>query len=149
MAGDPQDLSSHWEKCRKKGVPLEVAIVVGTVPAVSYAATQKVPPDFDELALAGGLVGEPIKLVKCQSVDLEVPATAELVLEGIIPTNYMEEEGPFGESMGYVDPRTLSTVFELKCVTHRKNPIWVSIISQRSEERRVGKECRSRWSPYH
>jgi 3-polyprenyl-4-hydroxybenzoate decarboxylase len=61
---------------------------------------------------------------------LEVPATAEIVLEGVIPTNYMEEEGPFGESMGYVDPRTLSTVFELTCVTHRKNPIWVSIISQ-------------------
>jgi UbiD family decarboxylase len=130
MSGTPQDLSTHWEKCRKRGMPLEVAIVVGTVPAVSYAATQKVPPEVDELALAGGLMGEAVKLIKCQTVDLEVPATAEIVLEGIIPTNYMEEEGPFGESMGYVDPRTLSTVFELKCVTHRKNPIWVSIISQ-------------------
>ena len=130
MSGTPQDLSTHWEKCRKRGIPLEVAVVVGTVPAVSYAATQKVPPEIDELALAGGLTGEPVKLVKCQSVDLEVPATAEIVLEGIIPINYMEEEGPFGESMGYVDPRTLSTVFELKCVTHRKDPIWVSIISQ-------------------
>ena len=130
MSGTPQDLSAHWEKCRQRGVPLEVAIAVGTIPAVSYAATQKVPPDVDELALAGGLIGEPVKLVKCQTVNLEVPATAEIVLEGIIPTNYMEEEGPFGESMGYVDPRTLSTVFELKCVTHRKSPIWVSIISQ-------------------
>ena len=130
MSGTPQDLSTHWEKCRQRGIPLEVAIVVGTVPTVSYSATQKVPPEVDELALAGGLMGEPVKLVKCQTLDLEVPATAEIVLEGIIPTNYMEEEGPFGESMGYVDPRTLSTVFELKCVTHRKNPIWVSIISQ-------------------
>ena len=130
MSGTPQDLSTHWEKCRQRGIPLEVAIVVGTVPAVSYAATQKVPPEVDELALAGGLTGEPVKLVKCQTIDVEVPATAEIVLEGIVPTNYMEEEGPFGESMGYVDPRTLSTVFELKCVTHRKNPIWVSIISQ-------------------
>ncbi|MEK7782873.1 MAG: UbiD family decarboxylase, partial [Candidatus Binatota bacterium] len=130
MSGTPQDLSRHWEKCRKKGIPLEVAVAVGTVPAVSYTATQKVPPTIDELALAGGLVGEPIKLVKCQSVDLEVPATAEIVFEGIIPTSYLEEEGPFGESMGYVDPRTLSGVFELTCVTHRKNPIWVSIISQ-------------------
>ena len=130
MSGTPQDLSTHWEKCRKRGIPLEVAVVVGTVPAVSYAATQKVPPEIDELALAGGLMGEPVKLVKCQTVNLEVPATAEIVLEGIVPTNYMEEEGPFGESMGYVDPRTLSTVFELTCITHRKNPIWVSIISQ-------------------
>ncbi|MGH7832861.1 MAG: UbiD family decarboxylase [Candidatus Binatia bacterium] len=130
MTGTPQDLSMHWEKCRRKGVPLEVAVAVGTVPAVSYTATQKVPPAMDELALAGGLTGEPIKLVKCQTVDLEVPATAEIVFEGIIPTRYLEEEGPFGESMGYVDPRTLSPVFELTCVTHRKNPIWVSIISQ-------------------
>jgi 4-hydroxy-3-polyprenylbenzoate decarboxylase len=130
MSGTPQDLTTHWEKCRKKGVPLEVAVAVGTVPAVSYTATQKVPPTMDELALAGGLVGEPIKLVKCQTVDLEAPATAEIVFEGIIPTRYLEEEGPFGESMGYVDPRTLSFVFELTGVMHRKNPIWVSIISQ-------------------
>jgi 4-hydroxy-3-polyprenylbenzoate decarboxylase len=130
MSGTPQDLSRHWEKCRKKGIPLEVAVAVGAVPAVSYAATQKVPPTMDELALAGALVGEPVQLVKCQTVDLEVPATAEIVFEGIIPTSYLEEEGPFGESMGHVDPRTLSGVFELTCVTHRKDPLWVSIISQ-------------------
>jgi 4-hydroxy-3-polyprenylbenzoate decarboxylase len=130
MTGTPQDLSRHWEQCRRKGAPLEVAVAVGTVPAVSYTATQKVPPTMDELALAGGLIGEPIPLVKCQTVDLEVPATAEIVFEGIIPTRYLEEEGPFGESMGYVDPRTLSMVIELTAVTHRKDPIWVSIISQ-------------------
>jgi len=130
MIGTPQDLSSHWEKCRQMGKPLEVAVAVGAVPAVSYAATQKVPPTMDELTLAGGLIGEPIQLVKCQTVDLEVPASSEIVFEGIIPTSYLEEEGPFGESMGVVDPRTLSPVFELTCVTHRKNPVWVSIISQ-------------------
>ncbi len=75
MSGTPQDLSTHWEKCRKMGKPLEVAIVVGTIPAVSYCATQKVPPEIDELALAGGLMGAPVKLVKCQTVDLEVPAS--------------------------------------------------------------------------
>ncbi|MBI2822997.1 MAG: UbiD family decarboxylase [Acidobacteria bacterium] len=130
MCGTPQDLSRHWEKCRKKGVPLEVAVAIGSVPAVSYAATQKVPPTMDELALAGGLIGEPIELVRCQTVDLEVPASSEIVFEGIVPTRYLEEEGPFGESMGYVDPRTLSFVFEVSCILHRKNPIWVSIISQ-------------------
>jgi UbiD family decarboxylase len=130
MSGTPQDISLHWEKCRKKGRPLEVAVAVGTVPAVSFTATQKVPPTIDELALAGGLTGAPIQLVKCQTVDLEVPASAEIVFEGIVPTRYLEEEGPFGESMGYVDPRTLSPVFELTCVTHRRNPVWVSIISQ-------------------
>jgi 4-hydroxy-3-polyprenylbenzoate decarboxylase len=130
MIGTPQDLSSHWDKCRQLGKPLEVAVAVGAVPAVSYAATQKVPPTMDEMTLAGGLIGEPIQLVKCQTVDLEVPATSEIVFEGIIPTSYLEEEGPFGESMGVVDPRTLSPVFELTCVTHRKDPVWVSIISQ-------------------
>ncbi len=129
-AGTPQDLVRHWEKCRERGIPLEVAIAVGTVPAASYTATQKVPPDMDELALAGGLARTPLQLVKCQTVDLEVPATAEVVFEGIIPTNYLEEEGPFAESMGYVDPRTVGPVMELTCVMHRKDPIWVSIISQ-------------------
>lgn len=130
MTGTPQDLVAHWEKCRQLGKPLEVAIAIGTVPCVSYAATQKVPPDVDEVALAGGLIGEPVPMVKCRTVDLEVPATSEVVLEGIIRTDYLEEEGPFGESMGYIDPRTLSFVFELTAVTHRRNPIWVSIISQ-------------------
>ena len=130
MIGTPQDLSRHWEKCRQMGKPLEVAVAVGSVPSVSYAACQKVPSDMDEMSLAGGLVGEPVQLVRCQTVDLEVPATSEGVFEGIIPTTYLEEEGPFGESMGVVDPRTLSPVFELSCITHRKNPIWVSIISQ-------------------
>ena len=130
MTGTPQDLSAHWEKCRRLGRPLEAAVVIGTVPAVSYAATQKVPPDVDEIALAGGLMGAPVPMVRCKTVDLEVPASSEIVLEGVIPTDYLEEEGPFGESMGHIDPRTLSLVFELTCVTHRKDPIWVSIISQ-------------------
>jgi len=130
FVGTPQDLVRHWEKCRALGRPLEVAVVIGCEPAVAYAAPQKVPPDVDELALAGGLVGRPIKLVKCRTVDLEVPATAEIVLEGIIPTDHLEEEGPFGESTGYIDPRTLSPVFEVRCITHRRDPIWLSIISQ-------------------
>jgi len=130
FVGNPQDLARHWEKCRKRGAPLEVAVVVGAVPALSYTAAQKVPPDMDELSLAGGLMGEPIPIVKCQTVDLEVPATAEIVLEGRVSTEYLEEEGPFGESMGYVDLRTLSPFMELTAVTHRRDPVWVSILSQ-------------------
>ncbi len=130
FVGNPQDLTMHWEKCRKLGRPLEVAVVIGAVPALSYTAAQKVPPEFDEIALAGGLMGAPIPLVKCQTVDLEVPATAEIVLEGRVSTEELEEEGPFGESMGYIDLRTLSPFMELTAVTHRHDPIWVSIISQ-------------------
>jgi UbiD family decarboxylase len=130
MMGTPQDIAGHWEKCRELGIPLQAAVVLGAVPYVPYTAAQKVPPGTDELALAGGIAGAPIELVKCQTVDLEVPATAEVVFEGLISTTYLEAEGPFGESMGHVDPRTLSPVFEITCVTHRKNPIWPSIISQ-------------------
>lgn len=128
--GNPQDLVQHWERCRERGRPLEVAVAIGAVPALSYTASQKVPADVDELALAGGLMGQPIPLVKCESVDLEVPATSEIVFEGRVSTEYLEEEGPFGESMGHVDLRTLSPVMELTCVTHRKDPVWVSILSQ-------------------
>lgn len=130
FVGNPQDLARHWEKCRRLGRPLEVAVVVGAVPALSYTAAQKVPPEVDEIALAGGLMGEAIPLVTCQTVDLEVPATAEIVFEGRVSTEYLEEEGPFGESMGYVDLRTLSPFMELTAVTHRREPIWVSILSQ-------------------
>ena len=130
MMGSPQDIAGHWDKCRKLGIPLQAALVVGAVPYVPYTAAQKVPPGVDELALAGGIAGEPIPLVRCLTVDLEVPATAEIVFEGVIPTTYLEVEGPFGESMGHVDPRTLSPMFEITCITHRKNPIWPSIISQ-------------------
>jgi len=130
FVGTPQDLVRHWENARQRGLALEAAVAIGGVPVISYTAAQKVPAAIDELALAGALVGQPIPLVKCRTVDLEVPATAEIVFEGRIPTDYLEEEGPFGESMGYVDLRTLSPVFELTCVTHRKNPIWTSILSQ-------------------
>jgi 4-hydroxy-3-polyprenylbenzoate decarboxylase len=130
MMGTPQHIAQHWEKCRRLGIPLQAALVVGAAPYVAYTAGQKVPADVDELALAGGLAGAPIPVVKCRTVDLEVPATAEVVFEGLIHTDYLEEEGPFGESMGHMDPRTLSPVFEVTAITHRRNPIWVSIISQ-------------------
>ena len=130
MMGGPQDIAGHWNKCRELGIPLQAALVIGAVPYVPYTASQKVPPGVDEIALAGAIAGAPIELVKCLAVDLEVPATAEVVFEGVIPTDHLEVEGPFGESMGHVDPRTLSPMFEIKCITHRKNPIWPSIISQ-------------------
>ena len=103
---------------------------MGAPPAVSYAAVQKVPYGLDEIAVAGGLVGEPIQMVKCKTVDLEVPADAEIVFEGLIRTDVMEPEGPFGESHGYMHPRHLSAFMEVTCVTHKKHPVWVSFISQ-------------------
>ncbi len=68
--------------------------------------------------------------VKAETVDIEEPADAEIVIEGLIHTDTLEPEGPFGESHGYCDPRTLSPFFEVTAITHRRSPIWVSIISQ-------------------
>ena len=125
-----QHILAHWNKCKERKIPLEAAIVVGPPPLVSYAAVQKVPYGVDELAVAGGLAGEPIRLVKCQTVDLEVPADAEIVIEGILSTQHIEPEGPFGESHGYMHPRLLSPYLEITCITRKKSPILVSWTSQ-------------------
>jgi len=120
----------HWEKARDRGEDLPVAFVIGAPPVVSYAAVQQVPGDYDEYDLAGGLAQEPIRLVKCKTIDMEVPADAEIVLEGYVSKDYLEPEGPFGESHGYVQTRTMSLMFHLTAITHRKDYVWTSFISQ-------------------
>jgi UbiD family decarboxylase len=121
----------HWRKAVEAGQDyLELAFVIGAPPVVSYAAVQKVPYGMDEYELAGGLAGEPIRLVKCRTVDLEVPADAELVLEGRVSTHRVELEGPFGESHGYVHPRSESPVFELTGMMHRDDYVFTSFLSQ-------------------
>lgn len=113
-----------------KGIPLQAAIVIGVIPSVAYAATAKLPYDFDEYRLAGGLAGEPIELVKCVTVDVEVPATAELVIEGVIPTDSLEPEGPFGEYPGYMGHRGIAPFMEVTCITHRRDAIYTALMSQ-------------------
>ena len=82
------------------------------------------------MALAGGLARSPLELVKCKTVDLEVPAHADIVIEGKILFDHLEPDGPFGEAHGYLDPGDLNGVFEVTCITHKKNPVYVSMISQ-------------------
>ncbi len=125
-----QDLRRNWEMCRQHGKSLQAAIVIGASPAIGYMATTKLPYGFDELAVAGGIAGEPIELVKCKTVDIEVPATAEIVIEGELPTDFMEREAPFGEYTGYMGVGMTSPYFNVTCITHRKNPIYNAFISQ-------------------
>lgn len=125
-----QHLHIHWEKCRAKGIPLHAAIILGATPNIGFVATAKIPYGLDEYAVAGGMAGEPVPLVKCKTVDLEVPATAEIVLEGIIPTDSMEREGAFGEFTGYMGAEQINHYFNLTCVTHRKKPIFNAFLSQ-------------------
>ena len=90
----------HWLKYQKRGQRMPCAIVLGCAPAVAYTGPQKVPSDMDELGVAGGLAGGPIHIVKCKTVDLMVPAESEIIIEGLIDTEYLEPEAPFGESHG-------------------------------------------------
>lgn len=120
----------HLQRYRERGERMPAAIVLGAPPVVSYAAVTKVPLGVDELKIAGGLARAPIQLVKCCTIDLEVPADAEIVIEGYVRTDLVEPEGPFGESHGYVNPETLSPWLEVTAVTHRSNPVLVSVMSQ-------------------
>ncbi|MBI2860773.1 MAG: UbiD family decarboxylase [Chloroflexi bacterium] len=126
----PKHLRAHWEKCRKRGKPLPAAIVIGAMPAIGFTAATRLLGGIDELAVAGGIAGEPVELVKCKTVDIEVPATAEIVIEGEVPTDYMEREAPFGEFTGYMGRESLAMCFNVTCITHRKNPIYNAFISQ-------------------
>ncbi len=120
----------HWQKCKTKGIPLEAALVIGAPPPVAYTAPARVPFSVSELDIAGGLAGSPIEVVRCKTVDLLVPAHAEIVIEGEISTEFLEPEAAFGESTGYIGEKMLNPYFEVKCITHRKNPIFAAIISQ-------------------
>ena len=130
MWGSLKHTAIHWEKCNEMGIPLDAAIVLGGPPCITYAAVQPVPYGVDEVALAGGLARSALEMVRCKTVNLEVPAHADIVIEGKIPWDYLEPDGPFGEAHGYLDPGDLNGVFEVTCITHRKNPIYVSMISQ-------------------
>lgn len=125
-----KDAAIHWRMCQERGMPLEAALVIGGSPFVAYASVADIPYGIDELAIAGGLAREPIQLVKCRTVDIEVPAEADIVLEGRISTEYLELESPFGESHGYMDPRRINPCFEVSAITHRRDCIFVSWISQ-------------------
>ena len=123
-------MAIHWRKAKKMGKPLEAAVMIGAPPNVGFASVSQLPTDVDEYTIAGGLAGEPVELVKCKTVDLEVPARAEIVIEGEITTTEVEPEAPFGEASGYVGQREMGFIFNIKCITHRKDPIWQAFISQ-------------------
>ena len=92
----------HWQKHKTRGEPMPCAIVVGCAPATMLTGGMKLPLDLDEMAVAGALAGAPIRVAKAITVDLNVPADAEIVIEGLIDPDLLEPEGPFGESHGHV-----------------------------------------------
>ena len=110
-----------------KGLP--IAIAIGTDPVLPLATQWMAPYGTDELALAGSLRGAPVEVVKAETVDLEVPATAEIIIEGMVLPNVREEEGPFGEVSGYYTPSNPKPVIEVSAITHRRNPIYQAALT--------------------
>ena len=107
---------------------LEVAVAIGTDPATTFAAIVPAPPDVEEYLIAGFLRQKPVELVKCETVDLEVPAHAEIVLEGYVKLDELRSEGPFGDHTGFYTMEEEYPVFHITCITHRKDPIYASTI---------------------
>jgi 4-hydroxy-3-polyprenylbenzoate decarboxylase len=109
---------------------MPAAVIVGAPPAVAYASIQKAPENLDELALAGGLIGRPIDVVRARTVDLLVPAEAEIVIEGYVDTKWLEPEAPFGESHGHVNVQEYNAFMDVTCITRRRNAILTSFLAQ-------------------
>ncbi|MGA8216901.1 MAG: UbiD family decarboxylase [Candidatus Sulfotelmatobacter sp.] len=107
---------------------MEVAVAIGTDPAVTFSAIVPAPPDVEEYLIAGFLRAAPVELVKCETVDLEVPATSEIVLEGYVNLDELRTEGPFGDHTGFYSLEDLYPVFHVQCITHRKDPIYATTI---------------------
>jgi 2,5-furandicarboxylate decarboxylase 1 len=126
-------LSHFLAKAEAKGAPLEIAIVIGIDPITFFSSVVRVPFGIDKLETAGGLAGRPIEMVKCRTIDLEVPAHSEFVLEGHILSGERQEEGPFGESTGYYFSYK-SPVAEITAICHRRDPIYQALIPFAGEE---------------
>ena len=120
----------HWKKYRARGEPMSCAIVVGCAPVVMFTGGMKLPIDLDEMAVAGALAGAPIRTVRGVTVDLAVPADAEIVIEGLIDPEMLEPEGPFGESHGHIALEDFNMSMRVTAITHRRKPVLVSVISQ-------------------
>jgi len=124
------DGAAIYSKYEERDRPMEIAIAIGPPPAVCMAATTRIPFGIDELAVAGALIKSPLRVVKCETVDLEVPADTEIVIEGEVPPRFREPEGPFGEFYGYMGDKIMSPVIEVKAITFRNNPIYHVLLQQ-------------------
>jgi 4-hydroxy-3-polyprenylbenzoate decarboxylase len=137
---DERTTGMHWQTHKQgaehyrrrvaegKSTRMDVAVAIGSDPATMYSAILPLPPDLDEMMIAGFLRGSPVEMVKCQTVDLEVPANAEIVLEGYVELGDLRREGPFGDHTGYYSLADDYPVFHVTCVTERKQPIYATTI---------------------
>ncbi|TWH48146.1 menaquinone biosynthesis decarboxylase [Sporomusa sp. KB1] len=120
-----ENFRAHRELGKDK---IEVAVAIGGDPAITYAATAPLPRDIDEMVFAGFLRKKAVEMVKCETVDVEVPAGSEIILEGYVNMDELRVEGPFGDHTGYYSLADNYPVFHITCITHRKNPIYPATI---------------------
>lgn len=122
--------AEHFRRAQAAGGTgkMEVACAIGSDPVTCLAGVLPVPPDLDEMMFAGFLRREPVEMVRCETVDLEVPANAEIVLEGYVDLKELRTEGPFGDHTGFYSLEGEYPVFHVTCVTHRREPIYLTTI---------------------
>jgi 4-hydroxy-3-polyprenylbenzoate decarboxylase len=136
---DERTTGMHWQT-HKQGAEhhrrliaegkkrMDVAVAIGSDPATMYSAILPLPPDLDEMMIAGFLRGKPVEMVKCETSEIEVPANAEIVLEGYLELGESRTEGPFGDHTGFYSLEEDYPVFHVTCITQRKNPIYATTI---------------------
>ena len=132
---DGKTTGMHWHMHKhgalhylKSEDRLDVAVAIGVHPAILYSATAPLPEGFNEMAFAGFIRGKRVRMVECETVDLEVPAHAEIVIEGYVKKDELRVEGPFGDHTGYYTPPEKFPVFHVTAITHRENPIYHSTV---------------------
>jgi 4-hydroxy-3-polyprenylbenzoate decarboxylase len=137
---DEQSTAMHWQtqkhgaehfrraQARQGEGRMEVAVAIGSDPVTCLSGVLPVPPDMDEMMFAGFLRREPVETAPCETVDLAVPANAEIVLEGYVELNEFRTEGPFGDHTGFYSLESPYPVFHVTCVTHRKDPIYLTTL---------------------
>ncbi len=142
-------MREHIDRWRASGAErMPAAIVIGAPPHVTYTAVTRIPNDMCEYDVAGALAGHPLEVVRCLTQDLMVPAEAEIVIEGTMPTNIVEMEGAFGEFPGYMAQRDYSFFMDVTAITMKKKPIYLAILSQlppseSSKMRHIGRAAAS------
>ncbi len=127
-AGGTANVSNTVTFTKQQADRLEVAVAIGTDPATTFAAIVPAPPEVEEYIIAGFLRQAPLELVQCEMVDLQVPAHAEIILEGYVKLDELRTEGPFGDHTGFYTMEDEYPVFHITCITHRKDPVYAATV---------------------
>ncbi|MBV8818690.1 MAG: menaquinone biosynthesis decarboxylase, partial [Acidobacteriaceae bacterium] len=122
--------ADHYRRLAAEGkqARMPVSVAIGSDPATMYSAILPLPPDLDEMMISGFIRGKPVEMVKSETNDIEIPANAEMVLEGYVEIGESRREGPFGDHTGFYSLADDYPVFHIECITHRKNPIYATTI---------------------